>query len=229
MGHEDLQILTADHLRSLGYDVEELYDQVFWIKDFLTDKDIDDVFDVINAATEEDWSKHYMDGLRMLSELKYGRTDIDNLVSEGLLEITDGWVDKTLSFMNTDVRGRLNKKLQEVFSSIDGIDPKGVGTIQRQFEGVPLKAHVDNHADPSLVYAAVMYLNDDYTDGEIYFSNLNIELKPHKGSMLVFATGEKHEHGVKPPGPGPHRYVLPSFIGKTNFYKDNKPSSGMGY
>jgi hypothetical protein len=222
MEHLELQKVTLQHIKSLGYDVEELYPQVFWIKDFIAQDEIDDVFDIINNTPEEDWSQHYMDGLRMLSRQKYGRDDIDNLVKEGLLEITDGWVDKTLSFMDAPIRNKLNEKLSSIFDGIEGINPKGVGTIQRQYEGVPLKEHVDNHADPSLVYAAVIYLNDDYTGGELFFNQIGIEMKPHAGSMMLFATGEEYEHGVNAPGPGPYRYVLPSFIGKKNFYQDEE-------
>jgi hypothetical protein len=229
MEHNELQTLTIDHIKSLGYNVEEIHKQVFWIKDFLTQQELDDVFEVINNATEEEWTHHYMDGLRMLSEQKYGRTDLDNLVEEGLLEITDGWVDKTLSFMHTPIRNKLNEKLRLVFEKVDGVNPKGVGTIQRQYAGVPLKAHIDNHADPSLVYAAVMYLNDDYTDGELYFSNFGIEFKPNTGSMMVFATGEEYEHGVRAPGEGPYRYVLPSFIGRSNFYEEHKEKNYSSY
>lgn len=223
MQSENNQKLDIEHIKLLGYDVEEIYPQVFWIKDFLTHDEIDLVMAVIRSATEEEWSHHYMDGLRMLSRQKYGRDDLDNLIKEGLLEVTDGWVDKTLSFMHTPVRDQLNDKLSQIFEHLDGIDPKGVGTIQRQYEGVPLFEHIDNHADPSLVYAAVMYINDDYTDGELYFTKIDIEFKPHAGSLMIFATGDEYEHGVRAPGAGPHRYVLPCFIGKAGYYTN--PSS----
>lgn len=223
MEDNKVEKLTLEHIQSFGYDVDELYPQVFWIKNFLTQDEIDMVMDFINSATEEQWSHHYMDGLKMLSMQKYGRDDIDNLVSEGLLEITDGWVDKTLSFIHTPLRDHLNDKLSEIFDCLDGIDPKGVGTVQRQYEGAPLFEHIDNHADPSLVYAAVMYINDDYSDGELYFTKIGIEFKPHAGSLMIFATGEEYEHGVRAPGAGPHRYVLPCFIGKAGYYTN--PSS----
>lgn len=226
MEHKDLQILTTDYIESLGYEVTELYPQVFLVKDFLTDEDVTDIYEVINSTDEETWKKHYMDGLVMLSEQKYGRTDIDNLVAEGLLEITDNWADKTLSFMHLEIRNRINIRLEKFFNKIDGLNPNGVGTIQRQYEGVPLKAHIDNHADPSLVYAAVIYLNDDYTDGELFFTKLGLRLKPPAKSLMIFATGEDYEHGVEAPGPGPLRYVLPCFIGKKDFYpvRNNNPS-----
>jgi hypothetical protein len=85
MEHSELQKVTKEHIASLGYDVEELYPQVFWIKDFITQDEINQVFEIINSTPEEDWSQHYMDGLRMLSRQKYGRDDIDKLVEEGLL------------------------------------------------------------------------------------------------------------------------------------------------
>lgn len=219
MDHVDLQTLSVEHIESLGYKATELYRQVFLVEDFLTQQDIDEIFDVINDADEEAWNKHYIDGLRMLSEQKFGRTDIDNLIKEGLLEVTDGWADKTLSFMHLGIRNRLNDRLEKIFNKIDGLNPNGVGTIQRQYAGVPLKAHIDNHADPSLVYAAVIYVNDDYTNGELFFTRIGLRIKPKAGSLMVFATGEEHEHGVEAPGEGPYRYVLPCFIGKKDFYK----------
>jgi hypothetical protein len=87
---------------------------------------------------------------------------------------------------------------------------------------VPLKDHVDNHTDPSLEYAAVLYLNDNYFAGEVYFVNQNIELKPDSRSLLIFPSTEGWRHGVNPPGPGPHRYVLPSFVSRKDFWEINK-------
>ena len=97
--------------------------------------------------------------------------------------------------------------------------------MQRQYEGVPLVAHVDNHTDNSLEYAAVFYLNDDYTNGEVYFVNQNIEMRPPIRSLLVFPTSDEWEHGVKEVGPGPHRYVIPSFIAKKDFWKKHKENN----
>lgn len=219
LDYEKYQTLSLEYLQSLGYDVEELYPQVFWIKDFLTQREIDDVFEVINSVDEEVWTHHYMEGIRMLAKQKYNRTDIDKMIEEGLIEITDGWSDKTLSFVDTPIRNELNVKLEQVFEQLPDVNPKGVGTIQRQYEGVPLHEHIDSHSDPSLIYAAVMYLNDDYTDGELYFSHIGLEFKPNAGSLMIFATGPEYIHGVRAPGKGPLRYVLPCFIGKKDFYE----------
>jgi hypothetical protein len=48
-----------------------------------------------------------------------------------------------------------------------------------------------------LKYASVLYLNDDYQGGEIYFPNDNISIKPAKNSLYLFCGGIENIHGVK--------------------------------
>jgi hypothetical protein len=65
-------------------------------------------------------------------------------------------------------------------------------------------------------------LNEEYSKGELFFSNHNIELKPKQGSLLLFPGTEDYNHGVRHVGPGPIRYVLVGFIKVKNFYENNK-------
>ena len=39
----------------------------------------------------------------------------------------------------------------------------------------------------------LIYLNDDYTGGEIYFNDLNLKIKPTAGSILIFTCNHLHE------------------------------------
>lgn len=219
------EILTKEYINSLGYEAEEVADRIFIIKDFLLKEEIDLLVDTAKSATDEEWTHHYMEGVRDLAKLKFGEdADLDKLVEEGKYEITHNWQDKNLKIVHLPICEILNKRSQSLFNFRDGLFFNGFGTIQRQYDGVELKAHVDNHTDPSLEYAAVFYLNDDYVDGEVYFINQQLELRPDPGSVLVFPTGEDFLHGVKAPGPGPHRYIVPTFISRQNFYdklKDN--------
>ena len=89
-------------------------------------------------------------------------------------------------------------------------------------EGVELKPHTDQDTDPSIRHAAILYLNEEYSKGEIFFSNYNIELKPKPGSLLLFPGTKDYNHGVRHVGPGPVRYVLVGFIKVKNFYTNNK-------
>lgn len=198
-------------LAQLGYDYEEVARGVYLVSNFLLDSEVDDVMSVIDAASEKDWTTHYMQGVEDLAKRKYGRTDIDNLVSEGLIEITTHWIDKNLGLPHS-ISGPLSERIQKIISFDDEIAFDGVGTIQRQYEGEPLIEHVDNHSDPMIEYAVIMYINDDYNGGELFFGRLGLEIVPPAKSMIIFPSGEDYLHGVKPPTAGPQRYVLPSFV-----------------
>ena len=184
------------------------------VHDFLTDDEVHNVYKEINSASEKDWETHYMNGVVGLAKRKYGRTDLENLLEEGLIEITHHWKDKNLS-MPYELSEPLTIKIKEIFSFDKALIFDGVGTIQRQYSESPLPAHVDNHADPMIEYAVIMYLNDNYNGGELYFSNLEIETKPLAKSLMIFPSHEKYKHGVKSPSEGPVRYVLPSFVRKS--------------
>jgi hypothetical protein len=216
------KILTKSYIEKLGYEVEELDYRIFLIKNFISEEERIKILNIASSASQEDWEYHYMQGVIEMARLKFGREDIDNLVEEGLYEITTNWIDKTLVINDDELKNKIVKRAQVIFNFRDDLTFNGCGTIQRQYEGVPLIAHVDNHTDNSLMYAAVFYLNDDYSNGEVYFVNKNVEFCPPIRSLLVFPTSDEWKHGVKEVGPGPHRYVIPSFISKKDFWKKHQ-------
>lgn len=205
----------SEQLTKLGYSFKKIEDSIFMVYDFLTDNQVEKLYSYILSASDKDWETHYLEGVVGLAERKYGRTDIENLVEEGLVEITHHWKDKNLG-MPYELSEPLAIKIKEIFSFDKTLKFDGVGTIQRQYSESPLPAHVDNHADPSIEYAVIMYINDDYNGGELYFSNLDIELKPLAKSLMIFPSHEVYKHGVKSPSDGPIRYVMPSFVRKNN-------------
>jgi hypothetical protein len=114
---------------------------------------------------------------------------------------------------------RLNKLTLETESNFE---LSGFATIQRMQPGVELKSYTDNHTDPSITYAAILYINDDYVDGELFFKNLNIKLRPKPKTLLLFPGNEKYEHGVELVSEGPIRYVLVGFIKEIGHYEKNR-------
>jgi hypothetical protein len=207
-------------LWNLGYEYSEVAENIFLINDFLKEEEFLSINRIIDNSSEEDWSTHYMSGVVGLAERKYGRTDIDNLVKEGLIEITDHWIDKNLS-LPFEISDNISKRIRKIFQFSSSLNFDGVGTIQRQYSGAPLIEHVDNHSDPLIEYAVIIYVNDDYVDGELFFSKLNLSIRPKKYSMIIFPSGENYLHGVRPPGDGPLRYVLPSFVKRNEKYETN--------
>lgn len=216
------QTFLKNEFISDGYEVEELIDGVLLVKNFLSEEDALDLSNIINNASEDDWKKEYTANLTVFCMEKFGRSDVDNLVAEGKFEITKGWEDKNLSILGTPLVNRINSRLMNKVFVADKNLSIGFGVIQRQQEGIPLAPHTDQHTDPSIKYAAVIYVNDSYTDGELYFKKKDFYIKPEARSLVIFPGNDEYEHGVNPPGPGPIRYVIPGFIKIKDFYKNNK-------
>lgn len=221
MRHE-LQQITLDKIKDLGYSVDEIDTEIFVIKNFLTQDELDAFVSLASAASEEEWAVYYMEGLKSFANTKFGTDDLDMLVESGKLEITHRWKDKNLFVNDRSLIDPINNRVSKIIESIPGLIFNGIDAIQRQYEGAELIVHVDNHTDPSLVYAAIMYLNDDYTDGELIFPGRKIEFRPPAGALVIFPTHEEYLHGTNAPGPGPVRYVLPCFIGERGFYERNR-------
>lgn len=216
------EILTKEYIESLGYEVEEIDYRIFLIKNFVGQDEIDKIFKFINNLTQDDWETHYLEGVEALAKVKFGRTDVSNLIEEGLIRITTKWVDKVVEISKQEFVKNINGRAQKIFDFRDDLKFNGFSTVQRMYEGSELVEHFDNSTDHSLVYAGITYLNDDYKDGQIFFKNQNIKLVPEPGSFLVFPTTEEWTHGVYEVGEGPCRYVVPSFISKKDFWKIHK-------
>lgn len=89
-------------------------------------------------------------------------------------------------------------------------------------EGASMKAHIDSDGtDRSFVISAVLYLNDDFTGGEIVFPNLNFEYKPKARSLVAFqGYGIEYLHEVKTLESG-KRYTIPLVFTKDKQYEVN--------
>lgn len=212
--------LLQEKFKSLGFKTELIADEILLIENYISQEHIDSYFDIINNTKEDDWFIHYIKNLKDFCMIKFGRDDLDNLVKEGKIEITRNWNDKTLNVSESEVDQKATSRFHEILGDVDqSLELSGFGTIQRMQPGAELVSHTDQKTDPSIKYAAVLYLNDDYTDGEIFFHNKGVTLKPKPGTLLVFPGNEEFEHGVKHVGQGPIRYVLPGFIKIKNFYK----------
>jgi hypothetical protein len=59
--------------------------------------------------------------------------------------------------------------------------------------------------------AMVLYLNDDYDGGELFFPDIDLEIKPKSGQLIAWPSGPFFEHGVKKISNG-DRYVVSSFL-----------------
>jgi hypothetical protein len=220
-----LQMLEKfkENLEKNNFIFEEVTEEILWVKDFFTKDELDFVLGVIDKASQADWEIEYLGNLKHFCMEKFGRDDVDNLVAEGKFEITQNWADKNLNVQGHKEYDVFYKRLSDIVEDSDSsLMLSGLATIQRMQPGVELKSHTDQHTDPSIRYATIIYINDDYIDGELFFPNLDVTLRPKPGDLLFFPGDEKHEHGVRHVGEGPIRYVIVGFIKEKDHYKNNR-------
>lgn len=86
-------------------------------------------------------------------------------------------------------------------------------SIRKYDTGADMGKHVDSE-DPTdkshPVVSGVLYLNDDYEGGEIYFPEQNIKIKPSAGSMIMFPSYRPYFHHPLEITSG-NKYMIPFF------------------
>jgi hypothetical protein len=107
------------------------------------------------------------------------------------------------SFSNLDILKMLNNYGQSVLSFVrenyEGPFPDFDSSkthIARFTEGFGMHEHFDSTKPNDI--ATLIYLNDDYAGGEIYFPEYDISIKPESGDLVCFPDTPEFVHGVKP-------------------------------
>lgn len=81
-------------------------------------------------------------------------------------------------------------------------------SISKYYSGSGMGPHTDS--GPIAHLSAVLYLNDDYSGGELGFPNHGITIKPTAGSIVIFPSVEPYVHDPKTVISG-EKYISPSF------------------
>ena len=102
-----------------------------------------------------------------------------------------------------------------------------------------LPCHTDNsnpdgtaHSTPWRDFSSIVYLNDDYEGGELYFTAQDRVLKPRRGMLVAFSAGYHHEHGVLKVTRG-RRITMPAFYtfdkrkADQHIYPELYPTAGI--
>jgi hypothetical protein len=204
-------MLQLSDFQRIGWTPEILDDQIYLVRGALTSDECRELIEELEGYTSEQWSERYLTGMREYSLRQFGRP-MEELLEEGVFTLDAAWLDKSIHVKNTRIIDELNKKTSQLVTSHEHLVFRGAGGAQRQYEGSELKLHTDGDSEPAVVFAVIFYLNDDYTGGELYFPTRSLEVRPPAGSVVIFPTTAEYKHGVHSVGPGPVRYVLPSFI-----------------
>jgi hypothetical protein len=71
--------------------------------------------------------------------------------------------------------------------------------------------HIDTVPGITRTVSAVLYLNDDYEGGEIYFSRFDLKIKPEKNSLILFPSNYVYNHSAEPVKKGT-KYAIATFL-----------------
>jgi predicted 2-oxoglutarate/Fe(II)-dependent dioxygenase YbiX len=188
--------------------MNEVYPNIFIIENFLTEEEHSYVMSLITESEYNSWENTTIKEI----EKKY-KNNLEQM-QQALESRNEFWDDKIFKIHDEQFWKSLTEKVNNFFENKYEINP--MYAIQRQQPNTFLKIHFDQGNNPDLEKAVIIYLNDDYNGGELFFPDHNFEIKPPARSMIIFPGTEDYMHGVKEVLDGPTRYVMPSFGFKKN-------------
>jgi hypothetical protein len=116
-----------------------------------------------------------------------------------------------------DGLARSIERVSAFYSLIEPIHPDLL-QIVRWRAGSFMRPHADNahpdgseHKMASRDFSGILYLNDDYEGGELFFTGQNVTIRPQAGMMVAFTAGFHHQHGVLRVESGT-RLTMPFFL-----------------
>lgn len=208
----ELKEQIKHNLDDQGYEYEQLADDAFLVHNVVTPEELKAFQDLARGTLPPQWYFFYLKELEEKAKSLYGRTDIATLIEEGKLMLIPRNMSQTRS-----TEPVLDNEVTALTNRVNKILPKGYpstryGVMQRHYKGVGLEDHRDTDCNPSLEFATVIYLNEDYEGGMLYFKDedLTTQIKPPAGSMMLFRASRLH--GVTEVEGEGQRFVLTSFI-----------------
>ncbi len=122
--------------------------------------------------------------------------DDQSYISESLYNAVETSLKK---YYDVYPRAEKNIKSQEKFVK-----------LLKYYPGSFMPAHSD-HGITSRTISSVLYLNDNYSGGELYFPYFDITFKPKAGSVILFPSNFMYVHEVKTITDG-IRYSFPNWF-----------------
>lgn len=126
------------------------------------------------------------------------------------------------------------KKIEETASYVFGVPLNrydGNGLLNKWSIGDSLVVHTDAPTEfeqfigkgveypPSpILYSSIVYLNNDYQGGDIYFTGHNMSFSPPAGSLLLFPSTSMYPHEVRKITLG-DRYTFTLFLSNPDIIK----------
>ena len=121
------------------------------------------------------------------------------------------YFDKDLSEIIFPYINKIKKQIELFYDVL--VKPNYRIHVNKWTVGKSLGLHVDDLSEYSTInhIATLIYLNDNYEGGEIYFPEYNNLIKPNIGDLIIFPGNLNYVHEVKSIING-NRYTIPTWF-----------------
>ena len=183
-----------------------LYDKIVYFENIISN--IDEIIEKIENTNSfaispwETWWASSKENGYAYGEVKFmSKNFLDQETDENIKNNSKIILDTFISAMETCA-----KKYAEIYNidkysldyAIEALNRKGTKYgINKYYENMYMGPHVDwNELNSDITYTIVVYLNDNYEDGELYFVSpeINLKIKPIKGSIVIFPSVQPYLH-----------------------------------
>jgi len=165
------------------------------VENFMTTEHVELAYRYCYSINEwESWSKGGNDKISTYKKMQKDNPE--------LYEIMQSYVDDVKKMIEFKF-GRILETARPGIRRWDSGESQGLHADGEDLDGTPNGTYIVD-------YGSVIYINQNYTGGEIYFPQHGLELKPKEGSLIFFPSSSYYLHGVRPVIEGV-RYTSPHF------------------
>lgn len=182
--------------------------EIVYIKNFLTKEDCSYILSAIVDIVENQPDNEHL----------IGYSNDGNVNSKNApFVFVNNLSDEKIHLILKDVNSRMTRTYEELYGRDQDLTYIYLGTINGMGVGKDMPVHADNI--PSLAvnvdtpHGMILYINDDYEGGELYYPDLEIMVKPEAGSLVMHPGTVEYAHGVAPVTSG-MRYATTAFTKK---------------
>ncbi len=143
------------------------------------------------------------------------------------------WEEREAKAIMQSARFGIMSRIKRFFPDVPHIYSDTIQLVKWS-RGQPMPAHADNafpdgkdHPTAFRDFAGVIYLNNDFLGGELYYEPQKLIVVPKPGLLVVFPGGMSHMHGVRAIESGT-RYTSPSWYSRDPSRKDRSQDEDYG-
>lgn len=166
--------------------IDILKDGIYEVSDFVTKKDRDDLISTLELLSDQDWFE------------------------EDPNYTIDFWYGKRKTLVHP-VLHKVNNSIMKLFETCSSIT--SLNHVCRYKINDSLGNHKDEYHkenEDNIMYGIVIYWNDDYVGGELYYPDIDFKIKPKAGSLILHRANIVH--GTLPVESDSVRYFSTSFV-----------------